>query len=844
MGSGLKSVIRPLGFFCALILWPLLCHAIEVVEETGSLRNFIGGHEPGCAYDNYISHTVERTGNYDQGPPELDAPAVGFGNITLATETDCRILSSGMLALWENNVQAACDTLAQMDSLFNASWQLVRFHDTDFLRDYWMLREKLDSCYTDSNFWAGPDDDVVGSFNFGWGLYVIRPEAGRNSILIEAPHPGDDFISTWIAADFFLGADAGLLFMNGACRFFPNSQSDPTRNRLHPANDIVNAVRQRLRLEGEFDFSMQVHSFDDSIHAELPDIVLSCARWGGCIHPPVFDFNRCGRGMLNLLANPTFSAGDAWWIENDVSLQSFVSVHTGYPMIVGEGGEADSLVRPMDLWGYIGNNSMLLALEGLEDCGEPEHFLHIELAEEPHPAEMIGETALYHADSARVPTWSNFADIIDYYRPMFDSLRVAYDHLMQWDCEVCANDPGWNITWTSDTSLSVTWLNHSSSFGLETQRITGHRGWLDSSGEREVCSNGYWPGSSVSLSGVPGEMLTLSLEALDATCDTIACSDTLRIPLPYREETTFSLGLQGQSGRMIVSDADAVIQVRVYNSIHQLDFSTLMWRVDVNGDGLYLGTSDDWRSCDYTGLGYWKLCSLPLQAIADGSRFELRVHSNSLSEWDYSGRLAQCGIDDDWYVWRDTESPAPPMPVLMTQTNERSVLLSWACKNGWPADFNGVEMELLDADTGELLRHYTTDLYPQLLENDRRSFEAMSFHFIGRRLRATACALDRYGHRSLSCCSNTIQMTEERSSRPTLLCAYEAPDFLRLQWSTSSERGKISYQLYCLEDPWQPLQEAALLLETEEICVRLRLDELPASGAFFRVLPKSIRETP
>ena len=55
----------------------------QVVEETGSLLQFLGGSEPGCAYDNWFSHIVEGIAspgyNY-YGPERLDPQTNGFGD--------------------------------------------------------------------------------------------------------------------------------------------------------------------------------------------------------------------------------------------------------------------------------------------------------------------------------------------------------------------------------------------------------------------------------------------------------------------------------------------------------------------------------------------------------------------------------------------------------------------------------------------------------------------------------------------------------------------------------------------------------------------------------------------
>lgn len=227
----------------------------EIIYESGRLLEFIGGESADLAYDNYISHVSEgivEPGYNDYGPDWLDTQTNGFG--------DYRIIpaNSPTLDYWRlifNNIlmedyQSVNSLLA--DSLDSFRYEIVQFTDTVFNHVYYLLREQLDSSFVDLNLPGINDDDVIGSFRNGWGLYILNPNAIQANLILEVPHPCDDFIAPYIASELFQQCDAFALLIAGAGREVKwtgegdynngKSKSDPSRN----ANTVFQVFHEVL----------------------------------------------------------------------------------------------------------------------------------------------------------------------------------------------------------------------------------------------------------------------------------------------------------------------------------------------------------------------------------------------------------------------------------------------------------------------------------------------------------------------------------------------------------------------------------------------------------------------
>jgi len=175
-----------------------LAASAQVVHETGSLRGFVAGDEPGCAYDNWLSHVSEgiaRPGYNVYAPPRLDPQLTGFGAFQVldadepGDEAVVELFRALAFDLFVGDTATAAERLAGGPA---TGYELVALDDPASGRGYLVLREALDPAFGDPGLSPGPQDDVLGGFPRGWGLYVFRPDAARPELCVQAPHPCDD----------------------------------------------------------------------------------------------------------------------------------------------------------------------------------------------------------------------------------------------------------------------------------------------------------------------------------------------------------------------------------------------------------------------------------------------------------------------------------------------------------------------------------------------------------------------------------------------------------------------------------------------------------------------------
>ena len=176
-----KDIIIPFIHILFILLILMHCASIcqaEIIEETGSLLEFFAGHEERCEYDNWVSHISEgiaSEGYNDYGPPELDRQTNGFGAYQIVDSLDN---PEGVLEDWYNifanvlagEIDSALAILERSD--FADIYQMVLLEDED--KNYLILREVLNNDYEDDNGTEDEADDVTGSFDYGWGLYVFN----------------------------------------------------------------------------------------------------------------------------------------------------------------------------------------------------------------------------------------------------------------------------------------------------------------------------------------------------------------------------------------------------------------------------------------------------------------------------------------------------------------------------------------------------------------------------------------------------------------------------------------------------------------------------------------------
>ena len=118
----------------------------DIIIESGSLLEFIGGTSSTTSYDNYVSHTSEgiaSAGYNDYGPDWLDVQTNGFGNYRIIDTQNHTLTHWNDIihAFLENDIITVDAKLT--DSLSTFHYEIVEFTDTLYQRTFYMLREQL-----------------------------------------------------------------------------------------------------------------------------------------------------------------------------------------------------------------------------------------------------------------------------------------------------------------------------------------------------------------------------------------------------------------------------------------------------------------------------------------------------------------------------------------------------------------------------------------------------------------------------------------------------------------------------------------------------------------------------
>lgn len=416
----------------ALSFLILFIPLVAVIQETASLKHFLYGHEPNCAYDNWISHLAEGVviQGYNTYAP-YDRQTNGFGNFVIAT--------TFQLSSWGNIVDLFLEgMLDEAQSAIDASgfpYQVVIFNDTDTNITYRMLREIPDSSYVDQNGTEDDYDDEIGAFAYGWGLYIYNPE-GTRPIIVTAPHPCDDFPTPAFALESFKIMDAQFLLINGAGRevkwtnsgSYTNTKSlsDPTRVANHPFNTCYKKFVDKLRIVFNCrEFSPQIHSYDWNYHAGYPNVQISAGNSRLCPNLPIRDLSSLKLDMINQghhIMVPANTVG----FHSEVELNDFYSVYYDtYPFIFDDGEHSYEVNNYIDLPAYSQNYQMLYSLENWTDYDVYDPFLHVEMDELPNSYELTENTYRWFYGWNEAQQRWNFDHLFDNFLQYY--LRWVYD---------------------------------------------------------------------------------------------------------------------------------------------------------------------------------------------------------------------------------------------------------------------------------------------------------------------------------------------------------------------------------------------------------------------------------
>lgn len=441
-----------------------------MVEE-GSFRGFILDSEPNIAYDNWLSHLVEGLavagGHNDHLPVELDPQTNGFGNFELIPEEDAdsaRAVWREMFnALWNDQPGVIEDLIVET----GISYELVYFLDTDTDREFRMLRETLDSTYVDTGYYEGEDDDVIGSFNHGWGVFVYSPEAASPNVNINCPHPNDDYISVPIALEMFLDADLGTFAANGSGREvmwnegedFRNSQSisDPSRNPDLPFHWFVEFFIDTVRADEMLDMTIQVHSYDSGLHINRAPVMISPGGDDPFPNRPLRDLSSSHLDWINF--TPTIPVPEHYCLpaQEAVHIEDYYAVWHGYDLVHEESGV--TIPTNVDLPGYSRNKQMQAASEGRKNFESFDSFVHIEFDELPQELEDAHYNQLYLYSGTIPPTAVNWEPILRYYESSIDGLTAWFENLRNVeDTEPPIGPDSLVVQYASDDYIDLEWL--------------------------------------------------------------------------------------------------------------------------------------------------------------------------------------------------------------------------------------------------------------------------------------------------------------------------------------------------------------------------------------------------
>ena len=438
-------------------------------------------------------------GYNDYGPDWVDVQSNGFG--------DYRIIDSDAYTLehWRNIFEAldnreylVADALLE-DSLATFHYDLIRFLDTDYDRTFFMIRERLNMSFVDNNQPTIFGDEVTGSFANGWGLFIFNLQATRPQVIVEAPHPCDDFISPYFATEMFLQTDAYALVIAGAGRevkwngsgAYSNNKSlsDPSRNSNSPFQVFHEVLcDSRMDLGIHSPLVLHTHSFDDnSAHEGFQSIVLSGGWDAWEANKPIRDLSNDNLDLVNFtqefpIAANTFGTHDA------VRVDDFYRVHYNGSFIYHGANEDISMPHTYTLLGPNTGVQMNYLRQFFYTGEVYEPWVQIELFEKPILFQDMNMplSELYAGDYPS--SYNNFGILHEYYQPFIDALEA---YLVNWESVADESTPEmveqFRTTYDGLNYINVEWdavfdSNHETyRIYMDTDSITESSPYLDAS---------------------------------------------------------------------------------------------------------------------------------------------------------------------------------------------------------------------------------------------------------------------------------------------------------------------------------------------------------------------------
>ncbi len=467
--------------FVAFLIIPFFLFGI--VEETASLKSFIFGQTENTEYDNYLSHVSEgiASNNYNLYSP-WDRQTNGFGTYHLPSATEQSQWTEITVAFVNQNY----DLAESLITLYNFPYEIVLFHDTDTNRNYYMLREQLDMNYSDDNGTENTDDDELGSFDYGWGLYIFSPDS-ENPIIITAPHVNDDFTTGAVSIKCFEDWDARFLLMSGAGRevlwtnvppyYNSKSLSDASRIATHPLNLGYKKACDEIRATlNHRELSFQIHGYDWNRHQNHTACQVSAGN--GKDHPdlPIRDLSNEHNDLINnvpYIVHPENTVG----FNTEETISDFFSVNYSEDSFYYYQSEDDSLEisNNIDLPGYSQNRQMQYSCSGWTDYDIFDPFFHIEMDELPNCYPQTNSNYYwfygYNPETQTFDMNHIFDKTFAFYSPWIDSMTETLNHYFLYsDPNPPMRITNLEINYTNYNLINLKW-NRSSDFDFDSYQI-------------------------------------------------------------------------------------------------------------------------------------------------------------------------------------------------------------------------------------------------------------------------------------------------------------------------------------------------------------------------------------
>lgn len=416
----------------------------EILLEEGDLIQFFGGTAPNSSYDNWLSHVTEGVvePNYnDYGPDFLDIQKNGFGNHRKLNQ------NSSTLIYWESIFENFINgDLNQVDSLLLDSlesffYEIVIFNDTITNDIYHIIREKLDSSYVDTNQSDNQLDDTFGGFNNSWGMYIINSNADRDQVIIQVPHPCDDFIAPYLALNIFIQTNSFAFMISSAGRevlwseegSYSNnkSYSDPSRYPFSVFQKFQEKVTEPLfDQEPHSPLVFAIHSFDNESHLERKSIILASGEDKSFTTKPIRDISDDNFDIINFTSEfPIIE--NQFGNHNSIHISDYYEAYYDDYCYYDNGNDSFEITLASELKGPRNGVQMIDLQSKVNEYSVYETWVHVEFDEKPallDSLEIINNDT-YSSDLYPVGV-NNYSKILQYYQPFINALD---EYLEDWE---------------------------------------------------------------------------------------------------------------------------------------------------------------------------------------------------------------------------------------------------------------------------------------------------------------------------------------------------------------------------------------------------------------------------